>query len=138
MSHFSKIKTNITDFNILVKTIKQLGFNYRFFDNTENCIYINQEVEKNDIFVYKLNEYSTDKENHIFTFTWNINQYHVIVDLNLWSLDIDFNYLLDRLFQQYAYNMVVDTSSISGFQKIKENLNNDGSIKLTLQRWNNS
>nr|YP_009393239.1 hypothetical protein [Symphyocladiella dendroidea]ARW61801.1 hypothetical protein [Symphyocladiella dendroidea] len=136
MSHFSKIKTNITNLNTLVKTITQLGFNYRFFSNTENYIHNNQEVKKNDILVYQLNEYS--KENHVFTFIWNINEYNLVVDLELWSLDIDFNYLIDRLFQQYAYNMVVDTSSISGFYKIKDNINYDGSIKLTLQRWNNS
>nr|YP_010619399.1 hypothetical protein PN189_pgp171 [Xiphosiphonia pinnulata]WAX03412.1 hypothetical protein [Xiphosiphonia pinnulata] len=135
MSHFSKIKTNITNFDNLIKTIKELGFNYRLFSNTINYIYTNQEVKEQDILIYKLNECS--KENHIFTFVWDVNEYHLVVDLQLWSLDMDFSYLIDRLFQQYAYNMVVDTSYVSGFQKIKEKLNDDGSIKLTFQRWNN-
>nr|YP_010619594.1 hypothetical protein PN023_pgp170 [Tayloriella tenebrosa]WAX03607.1 hypothetical protein [Tayloriella tenebrosa] len=135
MSHFSKIKTNITNLNTLVKTIKQLGFSYRFFSTNGNFIYTNEEGNNDDIYVYQVNKCS--KENHVFTFKWNISEYYLVVDLALWSLDIDFNYLLDRLFQQYAYNIVLKTSSISGFQKIKEKFNDDGSIKLTLQRWNN-
>nr|YP_010618819.1 hypothetical protein PN064_pgp171 [Deltalsia parasitica]WAX02832.1 hypothetical protein [Deltalsia parasitica] len=136
MSHFSKIKTNITNFNTLIKTIKQLGFNYQFCSNNSNSIYTNQESRNNDILVYQLNECS--KKNHVFTLIWNVSEYHLVVDLELWSLNIDVNYVLDRLFQQYAYNMVVDTSSFSGFQRINENFNDDGSIKLTLQRWNSS
>nr|YP_010619206.1 hypothetical protein PNY92_pgp169 [Amplisiphonia pacifica]WAX03219.1 hypothetical protein [Amplisiphonia pacifica] len=136
MSHFSKIKTNITNFNVLIKTVKQLGFNYQFFSNSSYCIDSNEEGKKSDILVYQLNKYN--KENHIFTFIWNVSEYHLVVDLELWNLDIDVHYLLDRIFQQYAYNMVIETSSINGFQKIKENIHDDGSIKLTLQRWNNS
>nr|YP_009399437.1 hypothetical protein [Dictyomenia sonderi]ARW69043.1 hypothetical protein [Dictyomenia sonderi] len=135
MSHFSKIKTNITNLNTLVKTLKQLGFSYRFFSSDGNT-HTNQEGNNYDILVYKLNEYN--KESYIFTFTWNISEYNLVVDLELWNLDIDFNYLLDRLFQQYAYNMVINTSAVSGFQKIKEQVIDDGSIKLTLQRWHYS
>nr|YP_010618625.1 hypothetical protein PN024_pgp170 [Rhodomelopsis africana]WAX02638.1 hypothetical protein [Rhodomelopsis africana] len=130
MSHFSKIRTNITNLNVLIRTIKQLGFNYRFFSSTD------KEGKNNDMVVYQLNKHGN--ENHVFTFIWNISEYNLVVDLELWSLHIDFNYLFDRLLQQYAYNMVINTSYISGFQKVKEQLNYDGSIKLTLQKWNNS
>nr|YP_010850953.1 Ycf35 [Aphanocladia stichidiosa]WGH14009.1 Ycf35 [Aphanocladia stichidiosa] len=135
MSHFSKIKTNITNLNVLIKTIKELGFNYKFFSSTHKYLSINNQSKPDNILVYKLNENNT--ESSLFTFTWNASEYILLVDLDVWNLDISFNYLLDRLFQQYAYNIVINTSSTSGFQKIKEQSIYDGSIKLTLQRWNN-
>nr|YP_009391982.1 hypothetical protein [Periphykon beckeri]ARW60330.1 hypothetical protein [Periphykon beckeri] len=129
MSHFSKIKTNITSLSILIKTIKQLGFNYRFSNCFNNLNFISNVV------VYKLSKYGN--EDTVFTFIWNIKEYILLVDLDLWNLDIDFHYLFDHLLQQYAYNVVMSTSYISGFQKIKESSYCDGSIKLILQRWSN-
>nr|YP_010851547.1 Ycf35 [Echinothamnion hystrix]WGH14603.1 Ycf35 [Echinothamnion hystrix] len=136
MSHFTKIKTNITNLDILIKTIQELGFNYRFFSSTDKYLSTNNQSQPNNILVYKFNE--DNRENPIFTFTWNVSEYILLVDLDMWNLDISFNYLLDRLFQQYAYNIVINTSYISGFQKIKEQSVYDGSIKLTLQRWNSN
>nr|YP_010619014.1 hypothetical protein PNW47_pgp168 [Pterosiphonia complanata]WAX03027.1 hypothetical protein [Pterosiphonia complanata] len=136
MSHFSKIKTNITDLNVLIKTIGQLGFDYQFVSSTDNCFYTHEENKNNDLLVYQINKYGN--KNHVFTFIWNVSEYNLVVDLELWSLSIDFNYLFDHLLQQYAYNMIMNTSSILGFQKVKEQLNYDGSIKLTLQKWDNS
>nr|YP_009397976.1 hypothetical protein [Gredgaria maugeana]ARW67162.1 hypothetical protein [Gredgaria maugeana] len=134
MSHFSKIKTNITNINILIKTIQNLGFNYRFISNLDNHSCKNDQYIRNNLFVYKINQDNT--ESSIFTFVWNNNEYVLLVDLDSWCLDVSFNYLFDCLFQQYAYNIIVSTGCISGFQKIKEQCIDDGSIKLTLQRWN--
>nr|YP_010851349.1 Ycf35 [Echinothamnion hookeri]WGH14404.1 Ycf35 [Echinothamnion hookeri] len=136
MSHFSKIKTNITNLNVLIKTIQELGFNYRFFSSNDKHLSTNSKTKSNNILVYQLNKYNI--ESPLFTFTWNISEYILLVDLDVWNLDISFNYLLDRLFQQYAYNIVISTSFIGGFQKISEHSISDGSIKLTLQRWNSS
>nr|YP_010850755.1 Ycf35 [Lophurella mutabilis]WGH13613.1 Ycf35 [Lophurella mutabilis] len=136
MSHFSKIKTNITNLNVLIKTLKDLGFNYRLFTTTDKYSPINNLSKPKNILVYKLNEFN--RESNVFTFTWNTSEYILLVDLDTWNLDINFDYLLDRLFQQYAYNTVINTSCNSGFQKIKEHSIYDGSIQLTLQRWNNN
>nr|YP_009397571.1 hypothetical protein [Dipterosiphonia australica]ARW66757.1 hypothetical protein [Dipterosiphonia australica] len=131
MSHFSKIKTNITNLNILLKTLKQLGFSYEFFHNTDNDI--QAEGEEKNILVYQFN-----KDTSIFSCVWNGCEYNLIVDVQLWNLGVDFNYFLDRLFQQYAYNIVLNTSYSSDFQVINEVVCQDGSIQLTFQKWNNN
>nr|WGH12823.1 Ycf35 [Echinothamnion sp.] len=136
MSHFSKIKTNITNLNVLIRTIQELGFNYRFVSNIDTSLLTSNQNIPNNILVYKVSQCS--KESHLFTFTWNIDEYILLVDLDLCNLDVNFNYLLDRLFQQYAYNIVINTSVNSGFKKITENSVYDGSVKLTLQRWNSN
>nr|YP_010851151.1 Ycf35 [Aphanocladia delicatula]WGH14206.1 Ycf35 [Aphanocladia delicatula] len=134
MSHFSKIKTNITNVNILIKTIQNLGFNYRFVSNLDNHSCKNDQYIPDNLLVYKKNQHNT--ESSIFTFVWNNTEYVLLVDLDSWCLDVSFNHLFDRLFQQYAYNIVISTGRISGFHKIKQQSIDDGSIKLTLQRWN--
>ncbi len=133
MSHFSKIKTNITDFNALTKTISQLGFSYKLIDDiSQNSCFKNGRNIVN-ISVYQLNK---NDDSPVFDFVWSGQEYILVTDVQLWNLDIDFNYLLDRIFQQYAYNIVVSTSSVSGFNQVQEELSYDGSIKLTLQKWN--
>ena len=135
MSHFSKIKTNITDFDALLNTINQLGFDYKLLhDNID--LPLKDCKRTTNIAVYQLNK--IDDKAPVFTFIWNGEEYMLMADVQLWNLDVDFNYLLDRIFQQYAYNMVINTSYISGFNKIQEELSYDGSVKITLQRWNNN
>nr|ARW68631.1 hypothetical protein [Palisada sp.] len=122
MSHFSKIKTNIYDKNILVKTLYDMGF---------TCKYSDDSLSLSDIFVYS----NSDTQNALFVFSWNNDCYNLLADLQLWRLDIDFNYFVDSLSQMYAYNMILSKSSISGFDKISEKVIDDGSIKIKLKRW---
>nr|YP_009395090.1 hypothetical protein [Bryothamnion seaforthii]ARW63858.1 hypothetical protein [Bryothamnion seaforthii] len=126
MSHFSKIKTNISNLDALKKTITQLGFNYEIISHTDN-----DPVKIQNIVVYDF----SDKSQPLFSFLWNENQYSFIVDLQLWNLDVDVNYFLDSLSQKYAYNVILNTSNLSGFHQISEKVSEDGSIKITLQRW---
>ena len=124
MSHFSKIKTNITNLSALRKTINQLGFRYKILSNSVD----NSLVERNLLL------YDTD-DNLVTTFAWNGFEYNIIVDLQLWHLNMDFNYFVERLSQQYAYNVILGQSNSNGFQKVNEYIDTDGSIKITLKRW---
>jgi len=124
MSHFSKIKTNITDLSILCKAVDQLGFRYEILRDSAN----DSMIEKNLLL------YDTS-DNLITTFAWNGFEYNIIVDLQLWHLNIDFNYFVERLSQQYAYNVIMGQSYSNGFQKVHEHVKSDGSIKITLKKW---
>ena len=123
MSHFSKIKTNITDANILVKTLHEMGFVYK---------YSNSSLK--EIYVYS----NSNSEGYLFSFVWNGNYYNLLADIHLWSLDVDFNYFLDSLSKMYAYNIILNQGTLSGFNKVSEKTNSDGSIKITLKRWSTS
>nr|WMP11758.1 Ycf35 [Laurencia australis]WMP11969.1 Ycf35 [Laurencia australis] len=125
MSHFSKIKTNIYDDNVLVKTLNNMGF---------ICKYSTDSLSSRDIFVYS--SYNTNK--HVFVFTWNGSFYNLLADLQLWSLDTDFNHLMDSLSQMYAYNIILNQGLLSGFNKVSENTIYDGSIKIKLKKWSSS
>nr|YP_009395717.1 hypothetical protein [Herposiphonia versicolor]ARW64697.1 hypothetical protein [Herposiphonia versicolor] len=130
MSHFSKIKTNINDLDNLTKTIKQLGFCYKLLHNDVSN---SNDVQVKNVMVYQ--SYQNDNQCPLFNFSWSGDEYILIADVQLWSLEVDFSHFIDRLFQQYAYNQIVNASCNYGFSKIQENLSYDGSIKVTLQRW---
>lgn len=131
MSHFSKIKTNISNLSILKQTLQDLGF---YFELVSHSISDNKSqniCEPTDLVIYSCSLY----KNPLFRFVWNVSEYNLIVDLQLWSLDMDINYFIDKLSQKYAYNMILNQSVSSGFQKIHEKISNDGSVKVTLQKW---
>lgn len=125
MSHFSKIKTNIYDDNVLVKTLNDMGF---------ICKYSIDSLSSRDIFVYN----TSNADKYLFLFTWNGSFYNLLADLQLWSLDIDFNYFIDSLSQMYAYNVILNQGSLSGFDKVSEQTICDGSIKIKLKKWSSS
>nr|YP_009396329.1 hypothetical protein [Polysiphonia scopulorum]ARW65515.1 hypothetical protein [Polysiphonia scopulorum] len=135
MSHFSKIKTNINNLDNLMKTIHELGLNSKLLDSdNQNDSFFTNKGKKN-LVVYN----STDQNHnsHICTFVWNRSHYSVIVDLQLWNIGMDFEYFIELLSQKYAYNMIISHSLLNGFQTVKEQVKDDGSISLTLRRWTN-
>lgn len=124
MSHFSKIKTNISRLSILKKTLHDFGFKY----------YINDSLgsSNNQINVY--NKSSTDND-LLFSFVWDGCQYSLSADLQLWNLSVNFSDFLEKLNQRYAYNVILEQSKVIGYQKIDDNLMKDGSYRVILQKW---
>nr|QCI04843.1 hypothetical protein [Bornetia secundiflora] len=120
MSHFSKIKTNISDLELLKKTIIDLGFTYK--------VAIADQVNAK---VYLYNSFNQDT--YLCSFQWNDYQYFLVTDMQLWNFQ--FNDFLEKLNQKYAYNVIMQKSMNNGFDKICQEVMNDGSVKLVMQRW---
>nr|QCI06505.1 hypothetical protein [Erythroglossum lusitanicum] len=132
MSHFSRIKTNISNFEILIKTLNDLGFKYKFNQFSNSIIDKNKLSNLDNIFVY--NNLSDDKS--LFNFSWDGSQYILLADFQLWNLDINIDYFLEQLNQKYAYNIILNRANSNGFQKSDQKIMLDGSIKVIMQRWN--
>nr|YP_009332806.1 conserved hypothetical plastid protein [Membranoptera tenuis]AKL79062.1 conserved hypothetical plastid protein [Membranoptera tenuis] len=132
MSHFSKIKTNISDIEILKKTLNDLGFTY----GSTKYNLSNMDINYSNHFKY-LNVYK-DKLNTktLFEFIWDGFEYNLVADFNLWHLDMSVDYFLEKLTQQYAYNIILNQSIMNGFNETNYILMKDGSIKVMMQKWN--
>nr|YP_009399846.1 hypothetical protein [Tolypiocladia glomerulata]ARW69665.1 hypothetical protein [Tolypiocladia glomerulata] len=133
MSHFSKIKTSITDSKVLKKTLNDLSFVHKSFFEDNNIASDSSLDRKEIIFVY--DSYISESLLPCCSFEWNDNEYVIVVDLSLWNLDIDFHYFTERLLQQYAYNIVIDQGYNEGFHCIDEKVYDNGSISLILQKF---
>ncbi len=126
MSHFSKIQTSLKDLDLLKKSLNDLSIHW--------------EPELNKVRGHRdqttfANLVIKQANNYDIGFSWNGVEYQVVADIQFlqqpWSIEL----FLDRVSQRYAYNSIIKSTYDQGFQTVNENVQEDGSIKLTLQKW---
>ena len=127
MSHFSKIQTSLKDLDLLKKSLNDLSIHW--------------EPELNHVRGYKqqttlANLVIRQDNNYDIGFSWNGFEYQLVADIQFWQQPWSIETFLDRVSQRYAYNSIVESTSQQGFQSVSETVQEDGSIKLTLQKWN--
>lgn len=126
MSHFTKIKTTLTDLDLLKLSLDDLSISC---DPDVKLMkgYKNQEHFAN-LVIKQSNGYDVG-------FTWNGMEYQLVADLQFWQQPWSVETFLDKVSQRYAYNSIVKATQSKGFQMVQEVSQENGSIKLTLQRW---
>ena len=127
MSHFSKIKTTIKDLDVLKKSLTDLSITWTT-DIKAIKGYKNQSEFAN-LIIKQQNNYDVG-------FTWNGLEYQLIADLQFWQQPWSIELFLEKITQRYAYNSIINITSGQGFQPIEEVTEENGTIKLVLQRWN--
>ena len=68
-------------------------------------------------------------------FSWNGKEYELVADLQYWQQPLSVENFLKRVTQGYAYNTVKQETAKQGFEISEEQKNEDGSIRLVVQRW---
>jgi hypothetical protein len=126
MSHFSKIKTSLKDLEILKKALTDLGINWN--TNTNKILGYKKQNHFANLIIKQNNNYDIG-------FTWNGIEYQLIADLQFWQQPWSVDLFIDKITQRYAYNSIIKTTRDQGFQTIEETSQENGSIRLTLQRW---
>jgi len=127
MSHFSHIKTQIRHLDFLQCALSDLGVNWKS-GSSEVRGYQNQ-TRVAQLIIQQDNGYDIG-------FSWNGEEYEVVTDLQFWQQAWSVDRFLSLVSQRYAYHTVLATSSHQGFQMAEQHQNQDGSIRLVLQRWN--
>jgi len=127
MSHFTKVKTALKDLDMIKKSLDDLGINW----NTTMTVLKGYKAQNQSVnLVIKQNN------NYDIGFTWNGIEYHLIADLQFWQQPWPVDIFLDKITQRYAYNSIIKTTEEERFQRIEETSQENGSIRLILQRWN--
>ena len=130
MSHFSTIKTQLKEPDLLIKALKNLGYN------------INQEEK----FVkgYRGKFTAVDISMNLpgetkVGFKWdnNSNAYELVTDLDLWKFEIPVERFISKVTQMYAYETIISKTKEDGYQIVEQKNQNDGSIELVLTKWDN-
>lgn len=126
MSHFSNIKTQIRNLSSLKTSLSELGIDWKegpatikgYQGQTRNAeVVINQD------------------NNYDIGFSWNGQEYELVADLQYWQQPWTVEGFLRRVTQGYAFHTVVNESAKQGFQVTEQQKNEDGSIRLVVQRW---
>lgn len=128
MSHFSQIKTQIRNLTSLQAALTDLGIKWKA--EPEKVRGYRGQSREAAIAIEQENGYDVG-------FSWNGKEYELVADLQYWQQPLSVEGFLRQVTQRYAYHTVVNETAKQGFQISEQQQNNDGSIRLLVQRWSN-
>lgn len=126
MSHFSNIKTKIRNLTSLKAALDDVGVDWKT-GPTEVRGYQGQ-THTADVVIEQTNNYDIG-------FSWSGREYELVADLQYWQQPLTVDGFLRQVTQRYAYHTVVNETAKGGFQISEQQKNEDGSIRLVVQRW---
>jgi Protein of unknown function (DUF1257) len=126
MSHFSQIKTQIRDLNALQLALTDVAANWK--SGPQAVRGYRGQTRQAEVAIEQSNGYDIG-------FSWNGQEYELVADLQYWQQPLSVEGFLNQITQRYAYHTVVKETSRQGFQVAEQQQNQDGSIRLVLQRW---
>ena len=125
MSHFTHMKTRFQNLLYLEKALNKL-----------NIVHKHQQIICQNSNSSHINLILPQSNNYDLTFSWNGEEYELVVDISFWEQSYPIENFIDRIAQQYAGEVVIGESQKIGFQPVKYQQNSDGSNTLVLERWN--
>ena len=126
MSHFSQIKTQIRNLASLQAALTDLGIDWKAGPCPVKG-YRGQTVNA-DVAIEQENGYDIG-------FSWNGEEYELVADLQFWQQASSVDRFLSKITQRYAFQTVLNETTKQGFQVSEQQQNEDGSIRLVVQRW---
>jgi hypothetical protein len=126
MSHFSQIKTQIRNLNSLQAALTDLGIDWKSGSKTVRGY--RGQTRNAEISIEQDNGYDVG-------FSWNGKEYELVADMQYWQQSWSVEGFLRQVTQRYAYHTVVNETARQGFQIAEQQQNEDGSIRVLVQRW---
>jgi Protein of unknown function (DUF1257) len=127
MSHFSQIKTQIRNLAFLQNALTELKIDWKPGPGTVRGYH--GQTQTAEVVIEQENGYDIG-------FSWNGQEYELVSDLQYWQQSLPVDRFLSKVTQRYAYETVTIETAKQGFQVAERQENQDGSIRLVLQRWN--
>lgn len=127
MSHFSNIKTQIRNLDSLKASLTDMGVEWKAGPSPVRGY--QGQTRKAEVVLEQENHYDIG-------FSWNGSEYELVADLEYWQQPLSVEGFLKKVTQGYALHTVLSESAKQGFQVAEKQKNEDGSIRLVVQRWN--
>jgi len=126
MSHFSNIKTKIRNLTALKTSLTNLGIDWKEGPRAVRG-YQGQTLTA-EVVVEQANNYDIG-------FSWNGQEYELVADLQYWQQPLTVDGFLKQVTKGYALETILQESAKQGFQVAEQTNDQDGSIRLVVQRW---
>lgn len=126
MSHFSNIKTKIRNISSLKAALTDVGIDWK--EGSAAIRGYKGQTKQAEIVVEQANNYD-------FGFSWNGSEYELVADLQYWQQPLTVEGFLRKVTQRYAYHTIIGETSKKGFEISEQQKNEDGTLRLVLQRW---
>jgi len=128
MSHFSQIKTKLRNLSSLQLALSDTGIRWQAGPKTVRGY--QGDTETAEIVIEQDNGYDVGFKQNSET-----GNYELVADLQYWKQPLSVQGFLNKVTQRYAYHTILNESATQGFQVAEQADNQDGSIRLVLQRW---
>lgn len=123
MSHFTTIKVEIKNGEILAEALKELG--YQVAENTAVRGYLGNKTQA---------EYVIRQNNgYDLGFRRNGEQYELVADF--WGAEIDEQEFVNVISQKYAHKTLMQSVEEQGFNVEAEETLEDGTVRVLVGRW---
>lgn len=126
MSHFSNIKTQIRNLESLKSALTDLGIDWK--SGSRPVRGYRGETRTAEVTIEQENGYDIG-------FSHNGEAYELVADLQFWQQAWSVDRFISKVTQKYAYHSVLTETAKQGFQVAEQKNQEDGSIRLVLQRW---
>ena len=125
MSHFSTIKTKLKDRKALLQALMIIGHPVFVAETLENPTDHEHKQWKVDIAVGKDFGFRLNKE----------GVYELVADIETWSEPIPIERFIDKISQQYAYEVISRETKKAGWEEESLELNDKQELELVVSRW---
>ncbi len=125
MSHFSQVKTQIRNLEPLQKALTDLGIDWKSGASLRGYQGATTQAE---VVIEQTNGYDVG-------FRWNGQTYELVADLQYWQQPLTVESFLNKVTQRYAVHTVMSEAGDRGFALSEQQVREDGSVRLVLQRW---
>lgn len=124
MSHFTRVRTQLRNLHILQTALEDLKFEVV----PQSVIRgYNGNAAQADLVVRMPGQYDVGFRQQ------DSGEVEMVADF--WGLKVNRTEFLNQVTQRYAYHTVVEQAEAQGFQVVTEQNEQDGSIRLVVQRW---
>ncbi|MBD2570476.1 DUF1257 domain-containing protein [Anabaena lutea] len=123
MSHFTTIKVQIKQGEVLLQVLKELG--YQVEQNTNVRGYMGDRTNA---------EYVIKQSNgYDLGFRKNGEGYELVADF--WGAKINQQEFINNISQKYAHKTLMETIQMEGFNVEEEEVLADGTVRVLVGRW---
>ncbi|UUO13142.1 DUF1257 domain-containing protein [Dolichospermum heterosporum] len=123
MSHFTTIKVQIKQGEVLLQVLKELG--YQVEQNTQVRGYMGDKTNA---------EYVIKQSNgYDLGFRKNGESYELVADF--WGAKINQQEFINNISQKYAHKTLMETIQTEGFSVEEEEVLADGTVRVLVGRW---
>ena len=123
MSHFTTIKVQIKQGEVLLQVLKELG--YQVEQNTQVRGYMGDKTNA---------EYVIKQSNgYDLGFRKNGEGYELVADF--WGAEINQQEFINNISQKYAHKTLMETIQTEGFNVEEEEVLADGTVRVIVGRW---
>ena len=123
MSHFTTIKVQIKQGEVLLQVLKELG--YQVEQNTQVRGYMGDKTNA---------EYVIKQSNgYDLGFRKNGESYELVADF--WGAEINQQEFVNNISQKYAHKTLMETIQTEGFNVEEEEVLADGTVRVIVGKW---